>query len=164
MADLLLQAPLKYEPKTTNRWVLRFPADIGIQTWALKSCGSPKIEFETADMDFINTTTYVNTHYKWKPMDITLRDFIAPSSTEGLMEWIRLHAESVTGRMGYTIGCAKTIELESLDPTGVVTESWRCENCIIVGEVDFGTFDYTTKEVRELKFTIQPQKCIHLFG
>ena len=164
MADLLLRAPLKYEPKTFNRWILRFPSDVGIQTWALKSVAAPKIMLNKKEMAFLNTKTYVNTSYEWNEMEVTIRDFIAPSQAEALMEWIRLHAESVTGRMGYNVGAAKNIELESLDPTGVATEKWLLVNTIVVGTTDFGSWDYTNDEVREITFTIQPQYCIHLFG
>ena len=31
MSDLLLKMPLNYEPLRKNRWLLRFPADLGIQ-------------------------------------------------------------------------------------------------------------------------------------
>ena len=128
MADLLLRAPIKYEPKTYNRWTLRFPSDVGIQTWALKSVSAPKITLNKKEMPFINTKTYVNTSYQWEQMSVVIRDFIAPSQAEALMEWVRLHAESVTGRMGYNIGCAKNLELEGLDPTGAATEKWLIIN------------------------------------
>lgn len=164
MADLLLRAPLKYEPKTFNRWILRFPSDVGIQTWALKSVDAPKMTLNKKEMQFLNTKTYVNTSYEWGEMNVTIRDFIAPSQAEALMEWARLHAESVTGRMGYNVGCAKNIELEGLDPTGVATEKWLLVNAILVSQIDFGTFDYSADEVREITFTIQPQYCVHLYG
>lgn len=160
MADLLLQAPIKYEPKTTNRWIMRFPTDVGIQTWALKSVTPPKAELSTKEMAFINTKTYVNTSYSWKTMTVTVRDFIAPSQAQAFMEWFRLHAESVTGRMGYSVGCAKILQLESLDPTGVAVEKWVIVNAIISGEFDMGTWDYSNDEVREFSFTIQPQFCV----
>jgi len=164
MADLLFRSPLKYEPKTKNRWILRFPSDIGIQTWALKSVNAPKIEFTTVEMAFLNTMTYVNTAYKWNSQSVVVRDFIAPSTSEAVMEWVRLHAESVTGRMGYNIGAAKNIELESLDPTGVATEKWLLVNTIIRGTTDFGDWSYDDAEVREINFDLQPQYCVHLFG
>jgi hypothetical protein len=43
------------------------------------------------------------------------------------MEWVRLCAESVTGRMGYAAGYKKNVDLEMLDPTGVVVEKWILE-------------------------------------
>ena len=164
MANLLLNAPLKYEPKTSNRWVLLFPDDIGIQTWAIKTVTSPKMDLKKEEMSFLNTKTYFVSQYSWEEMSITVRDFIAPSQSEALMEWVRLHAESVTGRMGYNVGMAKDIILQSLDPTGVATEEWLLKNCIVVGGVEFGSFEYESGGVRELQFSIQPQYCVHLFG
>ncbi len=37
-------------------------------------------------------------------MQVTFKDPIGPSASQALMEWFRLHAESVTGRMGYAAG------------------------------------------------------------
>jgi hypothetical protein len=164
MANLLLNAPLKYEPKLTNRWVLLFPDDVGIQTWAIESVVSPEITIDSKDMSFINTKTYYTTGYSWSKMSISVKDFIAPSQSEALMEWVRLHAESVTGRMGYNVGCAKDLILQSIDPTGVATEEWLIKNAIIVGAVKFGDFKYGDGAVRTLSFDIQPQYCVHLFG
>lgn len=164
MADLLLQSPLKAEPKKQNRWLLRFPTDVGIQTWACKSVGAPKINLTKNEMKFLNSSTYVNGSYTWQQMPITVRDFIAPSTSQGLIEWVRLHAESVTGRMGYNVGSSKTLTLELLDPTGVKISEWLCQNCILVEDVDFGgTLDYANDDVVELSFTIQPQYCILLY-
>jgi hypothetical protein len=163
MADLLLKSPLQYEIMLTNRWILRFPSDVGIQTWSLISCGSPKMSLQKIDIAFLNTKTYVNGSYEWKEMAIKVRDFVAPSQGEALMEWVRLHAESATGRMGYNIGCAKNLELELLDPTGVAVSKWLIENAIVTGELDFGEFSYGDAKVREISFTIQPQRCLRLY-
>ena len=162
--DLLLQSPLKSEPKKQNRWLLRFPTDIGIQTWACKSVDAPKMAITTNEMKFINTSTFVIGSYKWNAMAIKVRDFIAPSTSQGLIEWLRLHAESVTGRMGYNVGSSKSITLELLDPTGVRISEWLLVNCILTETVDFGgSFDYANDEVVELSFTIQPQYCVLLY-
>jgi hypothetical protein len=164
MADLLLQSPLKAEPKKQNRWLLRFPTDVGIQTWACKSVAAPKMNITKNEMKFLNTSTYVNGSYTWQQMAITVRDFIAPSTSQGLIEWVRLHAESVTGRMGYNVGSSKSLTLELLDPTGVKISEWLCQNCILVEDIDFGgSLDYANDDVLELSFTIQPQYCILLY-
>jgi hypothetical protein len=163
MADLLLKAPYKYEPKLTNRWVLRFPTDVGIQDWQLKSCKAPSMTLSTKEMKFINTSSFVNGSYKWNEMAIVVRDFIAPSTSQGLIEWLRLHAESVTGRMGYNVGSAKSLQLEILDPTGVSISRWLVENAILTGTIDWGNFTYDSDEVAEISFSIQPSKCILLF-
>lgn len=163
MADLLLKSPYKYEPKHNNRWVLRFPTDVGIQDWQIKSCKAPSMALSTVEMKFINTSSWVNGSYKWNEMQITVRDFIAPSTSQGLIEWLRLHAESTTGRMGYNVGSAKTLHLEILDPTGVTISKWLIENSILSGTIDWGQFDYDSDAVSEITFTIQPAKCILLY-
>lgn len=163
MADLRLQAPIKYEPKLNSRFVLRFPTDIGIQSWQVKSVNSPKITFDTKELDFMNTTTYYQTHFKWNKMSIVLRDFIGPSTAQALMEWLRLSAESVTGRMGYHVGHAKDLFLDVVGPAGRKISSWYLNKCIVSGDVSFGDFDYTSQEIKEITFDIHPQYCILLF-
>ncbi len=162
--SLLLQAPIKYEPHQTHRFMLKFPTDIGIQTWSLKSCDVPKIDVKSSEIHFLNTSVDVASSYKWKEMNITLYDYIAPSTTQGLIEWLRLHAESVSGRMGYAVGYKKNLILEKLDPTGVRVSEWELINCMIVGSASFGSnFDYSSPGVQELSFTIQPERCILSF-
>ena len=39
MSDLLMKMPLPYEPKRKNRFLLRFPSELGIQEWWLASLG-----------------------------------------------------------------------------------------------------------------------------
>ena len=56
---LLLQSPIKAEPKKQNRWLLKFPTDVGIQTWALKSVKAPTMNLTENEMKFINTSTFV---------------------------------------------------------------------------------------------------------
>ena len=75
------------------------------------------------------------------------------------MEWVRLHAESITGRMGYAAGYKKDIILYSLDPTGVEVEKWTLEQCQIVS-IDFGDNDYSSDDLTNITLEIQPWRCI----
>jgi hypothetical protein len=164
MPDLILNSPIVYEPHKKNRWTIDFPTDIGIQNFMLKSADSPKMNINKVEMEFLNTSTFVAGRYVWQEMTIVIRDFIAPSTRQALMEWVRLTAESTTGRMGYAVGYSKNLLLKTLDPTGVTASQWILENCIIVGDVDFGgSLDYSEDGVVELTFTVQPQKCILTF-
>lgn len=164
MADLILDAPIQYEPLKKNRWVLRFPNDIGVKPFMLKSVDSPKVQNTSVEIPFMNTSTFVKGRTVWQTMGVVIRDFIAPASRQALIEWFRLHHESVTGRDGYAVGYKKNIELELLDPTGVTVSKWLCENCMIVDQVDFGgMLEYSDDAIIELSFTIQPDRCILLF-
>lgn len=126
--DLLIKMPLVFEPKRNNRWLMRFPSDLGISEWMLESANRPSMDITSTEIPFLNTSTYVAGRYKWNEIQITFKDCITPSSSQALMEWIRLCAESVTGRMGYAAGYKRDVELEMLDPTGVVIEKWTLKN------------------------------------
>ena len=159
MSDLLLKMPLNYEPLRQNRWLLRFPADLGIQEWWCKSAHRPHIKQESKQIQFLNTETYVVGRYTWESIQVTLRDPIGPSASQAIMEWVRLHSESVTGRQGYAAGYKRDVELEMLDPTGVVVSKWILKNAFIT-DADFGNLDYSSDELSEITITIQMDYAI----
>lgn len=140
--DLLLRMPLQFEPLRKNRWVLRFPSDIGISEWMLQSASRPTIEQKNTEIEFLNTSTFVVGRYNWSDINVTFRDVIAPSTSQALMEWIRLCSESVTGRQGYAAGYKRDLELEMLDPTGVAVQKWVLKNCWILTS-NFGELQYS---------------------
>jgi hypothetical protein len=159
MSDLLLKMPLNYEPLRKNRWLLRFPADLGIQEWWCKSASRPKITQEGKAIEFLNTETYVLGRYKWETIQVTLRDPIGPSASQAVMEWVRLHSESVTGRQCYAAGYKRDVELEMLDPTGVVVSKWILKN-VMLTDVDFGNLDYASDDLAEITMTLQMDYAI----
>jgi hypothetical protein len=141
--------------------VIRFPDDVGIQPFMLKSCDVPKVNNNSVEIEFMNTSTFVKGRSVWQPMNMVIRDYIAPSSSQALIEWFRLHHESVTGRDGYAIGYMKNIQLEILDPPGAIISNWLLEACMLVNVIDFGgLLDYADDGLIECAFTIQPQRCI----
>ena len=100
--------------------------------------------------------------FEWGEINVTFRDPIGPSAAQALMEWVRLHAESVTGRMGYAAGYKKDINLEMLDPTGVVVEKWLLQSCFLTN-VDFQSLDYAQDGLAKIQATLRPDRCILLF-
>ena len=159
MSDLLLKAPLQFEPLRKNRWLFRFPADLGIQEWWLSSASRPSITQEETPIPFINTSTYVVGRYQWEQINVTFRDPIGPSASQAIMEWVRLQSESVTGRQGYAAGYKRDVELEMLDPTGVVVSKWILKNCMVT-EADFGGLDYSQDDLATITLTIQMDYAI----
>jgi hypothetical protein len=95
-------------------------------------------------------------------MQVTFKDPIGPSASQALMEWFRLHAESVTGRMGYAAGYKKDIELEMLDPTGVVVEKWILQGTFIQ-DLNFGDLDYSRDELATITCTLRMDRCIQVY-
>jgi hypothetical protein len=162
MADLLMKMPLQYEPKRQNRFILSFPNSLGINSWYVESTTRPKIKINEVPIPFLNTETYVAGKFNWEPMDVTFRDPIGPSASQALMEWVRLHAESVTGRMGYAAGYKKDITLEMLDPTGVAVEKWLLIGTFLTG-VDFDSLSYDSDKLVTVKATLRPDRCILVY-
>lgn len=162
MSDLLLKMPLNYEPLRKNRWIMRFPADLGIQEWFLSSAERPTITQNETEIQFLNTSTWVVGRYTWNSIQITLRDPIGPSASQAIMEWVRLHSESVTGRQGYAAGYKRDIELEMLDPTGVVVSKWVLKNTMLK-DVNFGQLSYSDDGIAEITGTLRFDYAVLLY-
>ena len=162
MADLLMKMPIPYEPKRQNRFILRFPSSLGINEWFVESTKRPSIKIAPTEIQFLNTSTYVAGRFNWEEISVKFRDPIGPSASQAVMEWIRLCAESVTGRMGYAAGYKKNVDLEMLDPTGVVVEKWILEGAWLTG-YDGGTLSYDSDKIAGITSNIRMDRCILVY-
>lgn len=73
-ADLIMKMPVPFEPKRKNRWLLRFPSDLGIQEWWLASASRPSINQSEVEIPFLNTSTWVIGRFIWEAINVTFRD------------------------------------------------------------------------------------------
>lgn len=162
MSNLLMKMPLPFEPKKQNRFILRFPSSLGLNEWQVMSASRPKWTMNEVEIPFLNTSTWVGGRFVWESMDVTFKDPIGPSSSQALMEWVRLHAESVTGRMGYAAGYKKDVELEMLDPAGVVVEKWILQGTMLTS-ADFGSLDYSSDDIAEINTTLRYDRAILVY-
>lgn len=162
MADLLMKMPMPYEPKRKNRFILRFPSSLGINEWFVETANRPSIKIKEVPIDFLNTSTFVAGRFNWDPIQVKFRDPIGPSASQALMEWVRLHAESVTGRMGYAVGYKRDVDLEMLDPTGVVVEKWILYNTFLT-DVNFGSLGYSDDALADITATLRPDRCVLVY-
>ena len=162
MADLLMKMPVPYEPKKKNRFILRFPSSLGINEWYVSTTLRPSANIGSVEIPFLNTSTYVAGRFVWNTINVTFKDPIGPSAAQALMEWFRLHAESVTGRMGYAAGYKKDIELDMLDPTGVVVEKWIIQGTFIT-DLNFNDLSYSDEGLADISVTLRPDRCILVY-
>jgi len=162
MADLLMKMPAPYEPKRVNRFIVRFDSSLGINEWFVTSAARPSAKINSVAIPFLNTSTYVAGRFEWNEIRVTFKDPIGPSASQALMEWFRLHAESVTGRMGYAAGYKKNVDLEMLDPTGVVVEKWKLEGCLIT-DLNFNELDYSRDDLASITCSLRMDRCIQIY-
>jgi hypothetical protein len=159
MADMFRPVPIEQEPKRKNRFTLEFPTELGIESYLVQTSAKPSLNINKTEIPYMNTSTFVAGRSVWQEMEITFIDVIGPSTTQKVIEWIRLHFESATGRMGYAVGYKKNLVLKALDPTGVEVEKWTLIGCQIVS-ANFDSFDYSADDLAMVTITIQPDLCI----
>ena len=162
MADLLMKMPFQYEPKRKNRFILSFPSSLGINSWYVESTSRPHQTINSVPIPFLNTETYVAGRFYWNPINVVFRDPIGPSAAQALMEWSRLHAESVTGRMGYAAGYKKDIDLELLDPAGVGVEKWILQGTFLT-DINFDGLSYSDDGLATITAALRPDRCILVY-
>ena len=148
--------PNKFEPKRQFRWVL---AVEGIDAFIVKTASRPNISIEEIEIPFMNHKRYIAGKASFETLSVTLHDPIAPSGAQQVMEWIRTHFESVSGRTGYADFYKRDIQLKMLDPIGTVVELWDIKGAFLTG-ADFGSLDYGSSEASEISVTIRFDNCV----
>ena len=92
-------------------------------------------------------------------MGVTLYDPIAPSGAQQVMEWVRTHFESVSGRAGYADFYKRDCQIKLLDPIGTVVELWDVKGAFIT-EASYGDLSYDTNDPAEISLTLRFDNCV----
>ena len=159
MADTLSVSemlPNKFEPKRKFRWVFAIE---GIDSFLMKSAARPTINTSAQEIDFINAKRYIAGKTTFDTISVTLHDPIAPSGAQQVMEWIRTHYESVSGRAGYADFYKRDCQLKLLDPVGTVVELWDLKGCMLES-AGFGDLDYSTEDPTDISLTVRFDNCV----
>ena len=139
-----------FEPKLQNRFIMFID---GIPAYLIKSIQRPNITFGEVVLDHINVKRKVKGKSDWSPINCTLYDPVTPSGAQAVMEWVRLHHESVTGRDGYSDFYKKEIRFNTLGPVGDVVEEWICKGAYLTN-AEFGSGDWSSSEPMMISLTI----------
>ena len=145
-----------FEPKMANRFILY--AD-GLPSYVVKGVTRPTMTQEAKQLNHINVQRFVKGRSVWGSISMTLFDPIVPSSAQSVMEWVRLHHESVTGRDGYADFYKKDLTINVLGPVGDKVEEWILKGCMVT-EASFGDLAFDTDDPTEVTVTVQPDLCI----
>lgn len=146
-----------FEPKQANRFILYMD---GIPSFMIKSTAAITLTQGTVPLNHINVQRYVKGKTTWGPIALTLFDPITPSGAQAVMEWVRLHHESVTGRDGYSDFYKKDLTVNILGPVGDVVSEWIIKGALIT-DASFGDYSWDTVDSAiEISMTVQPDYCV----
>src|SRR5436190_9744720 len=150
MANLVTEQEMffnSFEPKMKNRFILYMD---GVPSYLIRKIARPTLQQPAKELPHINLVRNIKGKSKWGPMAFTLYDPIVPSGAQAVMEWVRLHHESVTGRDGYADFYKKDLVFNMLGPVGDKVEEWVLKGCIIT-DVNFHDADWGTDDPADIR-------------
>ena len=149
-----------FEPKQQNRFIMFID---GIPSFAVKGVGAVSLTQGTVALNHINVQRYVKGKTVWNTISFTLFDPITPSGAQSVMEWVRLHHESVTGRDGYSDFYKKDITFNLLGPVGDKVEEWKLVGAFIQ-TANFNDLDFANgTDVADISLTLRYDYAILSF-
>lgn len=148
--------PNKFEPKKKNRWIFALE---GIDSFLIKTANRPSISIESQPISYMNSKRFVAGLATFETLSLTLHDPIAPSGSQQVMEWVRTHFESVSGRAGYADFYKRDCQLKLVDPVGTVIELWDIKGAFLTS-AGFGDVSYEDGGMMEVALTLQFDNCV----
>ena len=146
-----------FEPKQANRFILYMD---GIPSFMIKGMSAVTLAQGVVTLNHINVERKVKGKSTWQNMTMTLFDPITPSGAQAVMEWVRLHHESVTGRDGYSDFYKKDLTFNALGPVGDVVSEWIIKGAMITS-VNFGDYSWDDDGAAvNISVEVQPDYCI----
>ena len=146
-----------FEPKQQNRFILYMD---GIPAYIIKGVAGVNLAQDAVTLNHINVQRFVKGKSKWGEIQMTLFDPITPSGAQAVMEWVRLHHESVTGRDGYSDFYKKDLTLDVLGPVGDIVSEWIIKGALITN-ANFGDYSWDNESAAQnITLTVQPDYCI----
>lgn len=123
----------EFNPKQSNRWLLKFPKEFGLDEWMVKH---------------VTPIIYNPEKRKWDDITITLWDAVHKSTSKCISKLIE------DGRM-YNFNLKMII----LNPIGENIEEFYFELCNITN-IDFGVTDYEVSDFKVVTLGIRFKKCV----
>ena len=151
--------PNKFEPKRNYRWVLAIE---GIDAFLVSETSRPTITIGDKKIDFINSYRNIAGKLSFSDISVKLHDPIAPSGAQQVIEWIRTHYESVSGRAGYADFYKRDLQLKMLDPVGTVVELWDIKGAFIT-QANYGSLQYGGDDIMMIDLTLKIDNCVLQF-
>ena len=146
-----------FEPKQSNRFILYMD---GIPSFLVKGVGGVNLAQTAVALNHINVQRYVKGKTIWGAISMTLYESITPSGAQAVMEWVRLHHESVTGRDGYSDFYKKDLKFNVVGPVGDIVSEWIIKGAVITS-ANFGDYNWDDDgTIVNIALEVQPNYCI----
>lgn len=146
-----------FEPKVQNRFIMYVD---GIPAYIIKGVNGLGFEQGEIVLNHINIYRKVKGKLRWNDVTLSLYDPITPSGAQAVMEWVRLHHESVTGRDGYSDFYKKDIVLDIVGPVGDIVSEWVLKGAF-VKTADFGELNYDNDSAAQnITLTLGMDYCV----
>ena len=146
-----------FEPKQANRFILYID---GVPSYIIKGVNAVTVTQGEVVLNHINIQRKVKGKTTWGDIQMTLFDPITPSGAQSVMEWVRLHHESVTGRDGYSDFYKKDLTLNVIGPVGDVVSEWILKGAFIK-EASFGDYNWDTENTAvNITMTVGVDYCV----
>ena len=146
-----------FEPKQANRFILYMD---GVPSYIVKGVNAVTVTQGEVVLNHINVYRKVKGKTTWGDIQMTLFDPVTPSGAQAVMEWVRLHHESVTGRDGYSDFYKKDLVLDVLGPVGDVVSEWIIKGAFIK-EANFGDYNWDTENTAvNITMTVGMDYCV----
>jgi len=141
-----------FEPKQQNRFVMYID---GFPSYLIKGVSAIQLNQDVVNLNHINVRRNVKGKSIWQPVTFTLFDPITPSGAQAVMEWVRLHHESVTGRDGYSDFYKKDLTFNVLGPVGDIVSEWIIKGALITNAT-FGDYSFDNESAaQEIQMTVE---------
>jgi len=146
-----------FEPKQANRFILYMD---GVPSYIIKGVHAINLTQGEVTLNHINVLRKVKGKTVWGDVQLTLFDPITPSGAQAVMEWVRLHHESVTGRDGYSDFYKKDLVIDVLGPVGDVVSEWILKGAFIK-DANFGDYNWDTADTAvNITMTLAVDYCV----
>jgi hypothetical protein len=146
-----------FEPKQANRFILYMD---GVPSYLIKGVNAVTVSQGEVTLNHINVYRKVKGKTTWGNIQMTLFDAITPSGAQAVMEWVRLHHESVTGRDGYSDFYKKDLVIDILGPVGDIVSEWILKGAFIT-EANFGDYAWDTEnQAVNITMTVAVDYCV----
>lgn len=143
----------QFTTKRQNRFVFSIDDDPTVQL-SCKGTARPSVNNNEIRIPHINKVRYEKGLTEYDPLNLTFYDWVVPSTSQYLMEWLMMHSETKVGRDGYPSFYRRQCTLEMLGPSNDVVERWEYYNCFITS-AQFGDVTWESDQAVEINVTIR---------